>query len=443
MIATAPARPAATPTPGLPGRPESREGLRVLTAYVVILFVFPAPMLIAALGQVGGPATLAAVGCFMWWSWTLVNRAVPEPVDAGRVVRIAALVFLLVCVIAYAHSAATPYPADERSLLDAALIRMVGCIGLVCLAADGLRDAEQVWTLVTRLVYVLGAVCAIALVQSFTGEVWVDRISLPGLTPASGIEIAQRGIITRPAGTASHPIELASVLAVGMPLAFAVAGRPGARAWLRRLIAVLVAITLLLIGSRTAIVCGTVGFVAMLFAWNGRTRLIAVGASLLVLCVAFVMLPGFLGTLAGMFLGAGSDPSVASRTDSYRIVEEFWSHHLWIGRGVGTFLPKYWILDNEYLILLIGAGVLGLAALLGLILTAVAVAARAAALARRAGDDSTRQLCVAALGGTLAGAVSMALFDGFSFPQAAGMFFLCLGICGALPRAVASRMASR
>lgn len=414
----------------------SREGLRVLTAFVVVLFAFPAPMLIAALGQVGGPATLASIGCFMWWCWTIVNRSTPEPPSTGHVVRNVALGFLIVCVVVYAHSAATPFPADERSVLDASLIRMFGSIGLICLAADGLRDAEQVWTLVTRIVYVLGAVCVIALVQSFTGEVWVDRISVPGLTPATGIEIAQRGIITRPAGTSTHPIELSSVLAIGLPLGFAVAGHAGKLLRLRRVIAVLIAVTLLLIGSRTAIVCGTVGFVAMLFAWSGRTRLMAIGASFLVLCVAFVTLPGFLGTLTGMFLGAGDDPSVASRTDSYRIVGEFWSNHRWLGRGLGTFLPKYWILDNEYLILLVGAGVIGLAALIALILAAVAVAGRAASMAT---DDSLRQLCIAALGGTLAGAVSMALFDGFSFPQAAGMFFLCIGICAALPRAVASR----
>ena len=95
-----------------------------------------------------------------------------------------------------------------------------------------------------------------------------------------------------------------------------------------------------------------------------------------------------------------------------------------LGRGFGTFLPKYWILDNGYLGLLIEGGILAIAGLL----TLIVVAAIAARRARRAAvDDFDRALAQALVAAIAAGACGLAFFDTFGFPQTAGCFFLFIG----------------
>jgi polysaccharide biosynthesis protein PslJ len=137
-----------------------------------------------------------------------------------------------------------------------------------------------------------------------------------------------------------------------------------------------------------------------------------------------------------LFTGVSEDASIASRTGSYELAEEFISRSPLFGRGLGTFLPKYRILDNGYLGMLIGGGILGLGALLLLIL----VAAMAARKARRVAiDEFDRALAQALLASIIAGACGFAFFDTFAFPQAAGCFFLLLGMAGGMRRLTLSR----
>jgi O-antigen ligase len=280
---------------------------------------------------------------------------------------------------------------------------------------------------VHRFSLALGAIALLSVLQMVTGQVWVDQFSLPGLSPAEGLNLIDRGMITRPSGTATHPIEFAAVLAMGMPLVFVSASHAVRFVVLHRAAALLVPVVVLMTGSRTAMVCGAVSFLVMMVAWPPRVRFAASGAAVVLLAVMFVAVPGFIGTLRGLFVGASGDPSVKSRTNSYAVVQSFWENHLWLGRGLGTFLPKYWILDNMYLQLVIGVGIIGLVGLLGLVLVCVTAGSRAAS---RLHDPLDRQLAIAAVAGTLAGAGSLALFDTFAFPQAAGTFFLVMGVCG-------------
>lgn len=406
------------------------DAVSLLTFYVVTLYAIPSPMLISALGQVGGPSTIAALVCLGWWLWALFTRSLSGFVH-GHEVRAAAVALLLVLLLNYAHSAAIALPFDERSPANAGLIRMLGFIGVLVLLADGVPTRERLWTVVQRLSLVLGALSVLALVQIATRQSWVDRLSIPGLSTTTTLGVFTRGILFRPAGTSTHPIEFAAVLAMGMPLVFAAAAAATQHRGLYRAIAALVPFVLLMTGSRTAIVCGVVAFVWTMVGWSGRAQLWGIAAGLLAVIVMFVALPGYVGTLRGLFQGAADDPSVKSRTDSYRIVFDFWQHHVWMGRGYGTFLPKYWILDNMWLNLLICVGVIGIVAVAGLIVTACWSAVH---VARRAAAPPDRQLAMGAAAGAAAGAVSMGTFDSFGFAQATGMLFVLLGICGAVRR---------
>ena len=168
-----------------------------------------------------------------------------------------------------------------------------------------------------------GALAALALVQVVTQQVWVDRLSIPGLSQALNLALVQRGLITRPSGTSTHPIEFAAVMSMSMPIVFAAAARERRRPRLFRVMSLAVPLVVLMTGSRTSIVCGGVAFLVMMLSWSRRKRLIAGGMAIVMAVALFVALPGFLGTIRSMFSGASGDPSVRSRTNDYRIAELF------------------------------------------------------------------------------------------------------------------------
>jgi O-antigen ligase len=147
--------------------------------------------------------------------------------------------------------------------------------------------------------------------------------------------------------------------------------------------------------------------------------------------VVYITVPGVLGTLTRLFTGVSNDPSIASRTDSYELAGQFISRSPILGRGFGTFLPKYWILDNGYLGLLIEGGILGIGGLLALILTGAVAAHKARQMSS---NDLDRSLAAALLASVAAGACSLAFFDTFAYPQSAGCFFLLLGMAGGMRR---------
>jgi O-antigen ligase len=132
-----------------------------------------------------------------------------------------------------------------------------------------------------------------------------------------------------------------------------------------------------------------------------------------------------------LFTGISEDASARSRTDSYALAFEFVGQHPVFGRGLSTFLPRYRILDNQYLGLLIEAGIVGLVAFLALLVTALVVALR---LSRTLPDPSDRGLARSLMATIACAALSCLTFDVFGFPQVSGMLFFAIGAIGVLIR---------
>ncbi|BCW36373.1 hypothetical protein StoSoilA2_24290 [Arthrobacter sp. StoSoilA2] len=135
--------------------------------------------------------------------------------------------------------------------------------------------------------------------------------------------------------------------------------------------------------------------------------------------------------MRGLFTAGTDDPSISSRTNGSATAFGIASNNLLVGRGFGTFLPEYVIVDNQYLGLLVELGILGLLAFVTLLVAGMTCAWRSRKLAK---DDVMRQMSPAILASLAALAVTFAFFDGLSFPMAAGFMFLMLGISGALWR---------
>jgi polysaccharide biosynthesis protein PslJ len=409
----------------------SSAGTTVLTVYVCLLLAIPSLMVVAPLGSAGAPSAIFAFGTFFLWAWFLVQRN-RETSWGAQPVRTAALGWLLIMLIVYAHAMASPIPFDEISPADNGMIKLVGLTGILLVANDGMSTIERHRTVLRRLAVGVGVIAILGLLQYATKQLFIDRISIPGLTSStSGLTVAQRSGLIRPSGTSTHPIEYGVVLTMVLPIVITYAMKSPTRRWLYRCFLATMAFAVFLSISRSALLCAAVAVIVLAASWNLAARLRALAAVLAIAVVVYVSVPGVLGTITRLFTGASDDPSITSRTGSYDLAAQLFQRSPLLGRGFGTFLPRYWILDNGYLGLLIEGGILAVAGLL----TLIVVAALAARKARRAAvDDFDRALAQALVASIAAGACGLAFFDTFAFPQTAGCFFLLLGLAGGMRR---------
>jgi O-antigen ligase len=419
-----------TPTAPLAERGMRPDATMLLTCFLVVLLAVPSALVVGALGTAGAPATIMALGGFAWWTWFHLHRtarfAVPQRV------RVSVLVLLAVVLAAYAHAMATPLPVEEMTPADSGLLKMLALAGIVLVACDGIETRDHHHRLIGRLVIGAGAIAALGVVQNFTGQLWVNRISIPGLSGGlSEWTLTARGALARPSGTSIHPIEYGVVLTMVLPLAVTMARRSPRHRRLYQVALVAISFSIFLAVSRSAVICAAVGLLVLSAGWTSRERLRALGGLVLVAATVYVTVPGLLSTLASLFLGASDDASIASRTGSYEIAWGFIEKSPVLGRGFGTFVPGYWILDNQYLLLTIETGVLGLLAVLALFGCAASAARTSAA---RAVDDTDREICRALFASVCAGSVGFAFFDTMAFPQSACILFLVIGLSGAALR---------
>lgn len=420
--------------PALTGSERSgADATTVLTWWLLLLWFVPSAMVVPALGSAGGPASLLGVACFGWWAWSHVQRSAPTGLGP-QPVRTAMLAWMLAILAVYAHAMARPIPGDEVSVADNGMLRLLALGGVLLLAHDGVTSRDRLFVLLRRLALAAGLVAILGLVQYATHELWVDRLRIPGLSAGSfASSIGGRAGFVRPSGTSTSPIEYGVVLALALPVVIALASSASSRRdrILHRLLLVPVVASIYFSVSRSAYLCALVGVAVMALSWGTRQRLAALGFLVVATGAMYLSVPGLLGTILGLFSNADNDPSIASRTGSYDIAGTFVAESPVLGRGFGTFLPKYWILDNGYLGLLIEGGALGLLGLLVLIATGVLAARRARQWST---DPDDQQVARALMASIVAAAAGTAFFDSFAFPQAAGGMFLVLGLAGALRR---------
>jgi hypothetical protein len=234
-------------------------------------------------------------------------------------------------------------------------------------------------------------------------------------------------------GPTAEPLELAALLAIVLPFAIAESIRPQPQR--RRMIYVLATAILLAgafsTGRKTGVVAPALGLL-VLIAYRPRAMLKAVVvASLPLLAVVHLMVPGQIGSTFLQLLPGHATTVLTTkdRVARYDAVRPDLMSHLLLGRGFQSYDPnKYRILDNEFLGLLIGVGVIGLAAyvaIFGGIFTLAHPMIR--------GPDSRR--ATAALGSQAAIATTMvanALFDELSFTHVSYLFFFIAAMVVAL-----------
>lgn len=420
----------------LPAERTGRRGtdaVTLLSFYVFLLMVIPSPLTFSPLGGAGGPDTIFAVLLLFAYLLTLVVP--PLALTRGRQpIRFAAVLLTCAILASYISASRRTLASLEQNGADRGLILMLGWLGVMLVAADGIPSMDRLKVLLRRIVLGATAMAALAITQFFTGLNAATYIQIPGLAAQTPFtDLLTRNQLNRPSATAIDPIELAVVLAICLPIAIHQArfAPPGLRRrrWLQ---VALIGIALPMTVSRTAIIALVVSAVVVLSVWPKRDRRIAYVVGSFAVAGMFVSVHGLLGTLSSLFTQVGSDTSSASRTGAFAASAPFIGQHPWFGRGFGTFLPStYFFTDDQYLLSLIEIGVIGLVCLLTLFATGWLAARNARRISQ---DPETRHLAQCMAASAAVPAVSFATLDALSFAMAAGLTFLMLGCVGALWR---------
>lgn len=417
--------------------PLNAQGLRLangdavgwLTGYLVLLLFIPSRLVVGPLGSAGAPSMLFGLGSLLLWSFLFLG-AIRRTSSLRQPVRVALGAFGVAVGVSYILAMAGPMSSDEVSPANVALLSLASWSGTLLLAHDGVFSRDRLDILVWRFVLCGGFIAVLGLVQIATRQLWVDRLSIPGLSSAPAYGLTTRSGYPRPAGTSIHPIEFGVILSMVLPIALHVGFHHTHRpVWVRWFPAAALAAIVPLTSSRSAYLGSLLAVAVSMAGWPRRARwgiLSLVGAGTIALMVSA---PKFFDSVLGLFTGAGEDPSIESRTASFALAFEFVERNPWFGRGLGTFLPKYRIFDNQYLLLLVTIGIVGTLAFLAIGVTTIVTLLR---LRARLVDDRSRDLALALLAAVSAGFVCLFMFDAFAFPMTMGTLFLVLGVAGAL-----------
>jgi O-antigen ligase len=406
----------------------SAVGLLRVQVFVTILI--PARFVVTPLGSLGSPALLLGVVCALLW---LVGTLADTEQQYRKCVplRVVLAVFWTTLLASYMLMHFQTVPVDESGNSDRLLVLLFATSGIALLAAEGLRTRSEVLTVVRAIVQASAMMATIALLQFRIGWDPLAYLSkVPLLSTGSDFGgVLSRSSFRRPAGTAGHPIEYG--VAVAAALAFAIhlllhdTERHLRARWTQlALIGLGIPISI----SRSALLVALVVLAFFLVGAPRRVRLWAMGVIALFGIAVFMSVPGLIGTFRGL-IGAGeSDTSISTRTSDYDAAEPFISESPWFGRGPGTFLPKYFILDNQYLAATIEIGLLGMGAFMAYMLLPSFLGRSAR---HRSVDEASRSLGQALAGAGFATAIAAGFYDFLSFAMFTMVNAMTIGIAGA------------
>jgi O-antigen ligase len=405
------------------------DATRLLQIEVWLLALIPARLVFAPLGGVGQPATLLGLILFLLWAVSVLmpghgslRPCVP--------VRGALAVLWTGVLVSYAvmnwHAVAT----DELNNADRFLLLLLAFSGVALCAAEGLRNKDEVLRVLRSAVTAIAVMATVALLQ-FRGLDLTKYIENVPLLAVNGdlAAIQSRGSFVRPAGTALHPIEFGVIVAAALAFALHLAIYDTSSSKYRRWLCLgVIGLAIPISISRSALLGA---FIVLVFFLVGAGPAIRVKAAAVLAgfaAVVFVLVPGLIGTLRGFVFAGESDSSITSRTDDYSAVAHFIRNSPWIGRGPSTFLPRYRILDNQYLLSLIEIGIVGL---IGLLIVFALPAFLGRGARHRMTDDADRNLGQMFAAAGVAVVVSAATYDALSFPTFTAFTALWTGLAGA------------
>jgi len=409
----------------------------LISLLALLALMLPAGLVLPQFSDLGRPSTLMGLALFVVWA---LARAHPRLATRGpQPMRWAVAAYLTSFMISYAAGLYRSMPSIEASGADRAMLACLAFLGPMVAFADGVPNRQRLDSVIQTMVFAASGMAFIGILQSTMGIDLAAYIKVPGLANLSdyggGIpesESVRSGV----ASTAAHYIEFGALMSMILPFGVHMA-RFAEKGIVRQASAVATVLILAAIPmtvSRTGTLALLVTLVVMIPFWNWRMRY-NLGLPFIALMAALaVVRPGLLGSVTGLFSNWGNDPSVQGRKDDYEIVGYFFSQRPWFGRGQGTFIPSvYTFLDNQWLGHVVSGGIVGVATLAGLHLTAIVLAIMAF---RRSKEPADRHLCGCLITVQIVAIVVEGTFDALSFTTFVAVLSVVTGCSGALWRLV-------
>jgi hypothetical protein len=416
----------------------------MLSVYLVLLCFIPSTLAVGPLGSLGRPANLWGLVLAFWWGLYRLQASSRTPRAPHAPVRLMFGVLFVVALVSFAAAMLRGQPSDQIKPAISSVLRLVSLAGVLFVAIDGIRVRKDLRRVVDMLVYCATGLALLGMAQFLTGQQLVDRLPIPGLTAIDSGGAQVRGSFIRAAGTATNPLEYAVVLGVAFPVALAFAlraprpGTTGAGRAMRCFPLAAITLAFLLSGSRSALLGLAVAVLCMLPRLRPQLRRwVIVGGVVLVVALAAAA-PSMFRTMLEQFMGVSDDPSAQSRTNALAKAPGFIAASPFVGTGYGTFLSRYYIFDNAWVLMTVELGIIGVAAFAGLCASA---AWSGLHLRKVAVDNEIRVLGHALATSVITASVMFFGFDGMSFAISGGMLFCCLGLCAAARTVAASERA--
>lgn len=414
----------------------SFDAVSFLTTYMVLLCIIPSYLSLPVLGSLGKPSVLWGLLGIAWWLYYRLQRVTRLSATTSWV-KIAAFLFTCSVLLTFAIVNLMGQPAHLTTTSQSSLLRTMSWAGIMLVAIDGIPDRQRLLVLLRRVVLVGALMALLGLTQFLTKQPIIDILVFPGFVADENLgAIYDRGGFIRSSATAAHPLEYGAVLCFTLPLAFVLAHVDLQRGALRRwfpvaLIAFAVAISM----SRSAMIGIALGILLVIPVIPAQLRMRAILGAIGMGAIIVFTIPGMLGTIRGLFLGISAEPSSVSRLDSFGEALVIALHNPYFGQGLSALGPTEIILDNQFLLLLVELGFIGVTTFIFLLATAISTGW---ILARKNREAYWRGLGPAISASLASGASTFLFFDGLSFAIAAGFLFLFLGIAGSMTRICAA-----
>jgi uncharacterized membrane protein len=345
-------------------------------------------------------------------------------------------VFTLVAVVSVLFNSETLVRLGELELSVKHLALLVSYVAFFAVAASVIRPIEV--SKLTKAMLGLACVTALGTILEFRLGVNVFHEYIgpmfPGYVRPPGIgtvdSIGRKEVL----GPGIQPLAVATMLTMALPFAFA---------WLleakeRRDKILYGAIVVLLVGGAVATqkktsMVGPAVCVLVLFAYRPRQMLRLAPLAIVLFGMVHLAAPGALGGVVDQLLPNRVDKvnTTQDRLSDYEAIRPDLAAHPLLGRGYESYdQKKHRILDNQYLTLGIGVGLLGLLSYLAIFITAFISAHRAA----RSGDPDRAPPGLAAAAAIVAALVAGGILDFLAFPQLPYLFCFIAAMAVVLAR---------
>ena len=344
-------------------------------------------------------------------------------------VEIAVLVFGAIAVLSIVFNIDRIYQQNDLSFVEKQFWQLLAYGVFFFLVVATVRPEEV--RAFTRLVMGLALVTAVGVIyESRTGTNLFYLLSSKLLSPIASVGAPPpSGKNPLISGPTQHPLALASMLTIALPLAVLPllnARRPGERVKYLVVIGLIVAADLAT--NRKTATFAPLTALIVLTVYSRQLLRWAPLAIIVLIPVVHIAAPGALGAIGNVIPTSSSNADYTDgRSPDYAAVAPDILNNVILGRGYGSMdthdLRSYRILDNQYLDTLFAVGVVGLVSYLAIVFAAMMTAH---AVIRRGGARASPALAAAA--GCAAFGLVSATYDAAGFPQALYSFLFAAGL---------------